>query len=68
MQPVNTAADFNKLAAEARGSTLLRIMLVARACSLWYRHRLEANSGKSAVRAPVVSPMIFASRHTVFLS
>ena len=27
MQPVNTAADFNKLAAEARGSTLLRIML-----------------------------------------
>jgi hypothetical protein len=27
MQPVNTAADFNKLAAEARRSTLLRIML-----------------------------------------
>jgi hypothetical protein len=27
MQPVNTAADFNKLAAEATGSTLLRIML-----------------------------------------
>jgi hypothetical protein len=27
MQPVNTAADFNKLAAEAKGSTLLRIML-----------------------------------------
>ena len=26
MQPVNTAADFNKLAAEAKGSTLLRIM------------------------------------------
>jgi hypothetical protein len=27
MQPVNTVADFNKLAAEAKGSTLLRIML-----------------------------------------
>jgi hypothetical protein len=26
MQPRNTAADFNKLAAEAKGSTLLRIM------------------------------------------
>jgi hypothetical protein len=27
MQSVNTAADFNKLTAEAKGSTLLRIML-----------------------------------------
>ena len=27
MQPRNTVADFNKLAAEAKGSTLLRIML-----------------------------------------
>jgi len=26
MQPRNTVADFNKLAAEAKGSTLLRIM------------------------------------------
>ena len=26
MQPVNTVADFNKLAAEAKGSTLLIIM------------------------------------------
>ena len=27
MQPRNTVADFNRLAAEARGSTLLRITL-----------------------------------------
>jgi hypothetical protein len=66
MQPVNTAADFNNLAAEAKGSTLLRIMLDGQGMFIVVRHRLEANSGKSAVRAPVVSPMIFASRHTVF--
>jgi hypothetical protein len=32
MQPVNTAADFNKLAAEAKRSRLLRIM------ARWPRH------------------------------
>jgi hypothetical protein len=67
MQPVNTAADFNKLAAEAKGSTLLRIMLDGQGMFIVVCHGLEANGGKSAVREPVVSPLFFASRHTVFL-
>jgi hypothetical protein len=49
MQPRNTVVDFNKLAAEAKGSTLLRIM-----------------HDKSAVRAPVVGTMTFASRQLCF--
>lgn len=67
MQPVNTAADFKNWQPKQKVQRCSESCSMAKACSLWYRHRLEANRGKSAVHAPAVSPMILASRHTVFL-